>query len=109
MITEVETEAGKKKCFLRPVGNRVIVAEDAFHYGGRVYIPDTAKRRPTTGHIVAVGGDIDTAWLGKRVVYGQFSGTLLAFKGKSPFRVLSFEEILSEITLEDVELDETDA
>jgi co-chaperonin GroES (HSP10) len=99
----------EKKCFLTPVlidGGRIVIKQDNFHYSGRIAIPDTAKRRPTTGHVVRVDdvekfGDL----LGKRVVFGMYSGTLIVFKDKTPYRVLDTREILAVVEIEDVELD----
>lgn len=94
------------KCFLRPTAGRVIVERDGHHYSGKLVIPDTAKARPTSGHIIAIGPDIDKAWLGKRVLFAMFSGTDYKFRGFAPWTCLQVEEIQCEITLENAQLDD---
>lgn len=83
--------------FMRPNMGRIIVKEDEFSYQGRIVIPDTTKRRPTTGIIVAIAeglmnGDFK---VGGKVVYGLYSGTVINFKGQPAFRILGQEEVLA--------------
>ena len=102
----------RKECFIQPVvlpEGRVTILQDEFHYVGRIAIPDTAKRKPTTGHVLLVSnyetlGDL----VGLRVVYGIYSGTLLKFKGRDAFRVLECREILGIVNHEDAELENID-
>ncbi len=100
----------EKKCFMVPVslpdGHRIVILQDGFHYSGRLAIPDSAKRLPTTGHVVRVD-DIDVLGqlVGKRVAFGMYSGTLYTFKGKSKYRILDSREVQAIIELEDVELE----
>lgn len=113
IVRGVEAKS-KEACFLVPHGFRVVVEEDRFKYVGLIEIPDTAKRRPTTGVIVAIPpehteelGHLD----GKRIVYAQFSGTLIQFKNRPAYRILGVEEILGFITKteEELVLEETHA
>jgi len=99
------------KCFLAPTEGRVVIREDQFSYHGKLEIPETAKRRPTTGVIVAVGDIVSpNLQVGTRVVYGQFSGTLIQFKSQPAFRILGQEEVLARILSDiDLELDTTGA
>lgn len=110
----IAQKLAKEACFIVPHGFRVVVEEDQFKYTGLIEIPDTAKRRPTTGVVVAVPpehveaiGHLD----GQRVVYAQFSGTLIQFKGRPAYRILAVEEILGFIvkTEEELVLEETTA
>lgn len=99
-----ETNKNGKEFFLVPHGYRVIALEDEFKYQGRLVIPDTAKQRPTTGVIIAISPEHkkELAYLeGKHVVYARFSGTLLTFKDKPAYRVLSPEEIQAFIESEE--------
>ena len=102
----------EKECFITPVilpEGRLIVIQDAFRYSGRLVIPDTAKKRPTTGHVVRVN-DIEVLGdlIGKRIVFGMWSGTALDFKNRPSYRVLDSKEVLGIVELEDVELDKAD-
>jgi chaperonin GroES len=72
------------KIKIQPLRDRVLIlpAEEAETMRGPLYIPDTAKEKPTQGKVLAVGpGRI---WRGERikldvevgdtVIYGQYSG-----------------------------------
>jgi co-chaperonin GroES (HSP10) len=101
---------------------KVVVQSDDFKYTGRLIIPDKAKRRPTTGTIVAVGYGvgrweterkahdnpidpndpivteesvfIPTFEIGQRVVCGIYSGVVVKIKEQPMFLVLNQDEIL---------------
>jgi len=111
-LSEKDVVQLEKDCFITPVilpEGRLIVVQDNFVYSGRLVIPDTAKRRPTTGHVVRVS-DIDVLGdlIGKRIVFGMWSGTALDFKNRPSYRVLESREVLGIVELEDVELDKAD-
>ncbi len=70
---------------IRPLEDRVVIlpAEEAESMSGPLYIPDTAKEKPTQGAVLAIGpgriekGEripLDLA-VGDRVIYGKYSGT----------------------------------
>lgn len=82
---------------------RILVQEDEFQYAGRIAIPEAAKRRPTTGVIVDIGKGINTDdfQVGEKIVYGLYSGTVVNFRGHKPFRFLTPDEVLGEITTTD--------
>ncbi len=101
-------------CNLLPRGARIIVQSDEYSYSGLIQIPDNLKRRPTTGTITAAGPDADLCDLksvpdhnkdktcdglhiGDRVLYGQFSGTLVQFKGRPTYTILGADEILAKV------------
>lgn len=77
------------KMKIKPLGDRVLIepspAEEKT--AGGIIIPDTAKEKPQKGVIVAVGpGTKDnklTVKAGDVVLYGKYSGTEIAFEGKS--------------------------
>lgn len=93
--------------FLKAKPGRIIVQEDDFIYSGKLYIPEEARRRPTTGRVVDIGPDITTCVVGERVVYGLYSGTLIQFKGQPAFRVMTESEILASLTKDELELEGT--
>jgi chaperonin GroES len=81
MSTAIKAEP---KIKIQPLRDRVLIlpAEEAESMRGPLYIPDTAKEKPTQGKVLAVGpGRI---WRGERVkldvevgdtvIYGQYSG-----------------------------------
>lgn len=87
---------------------RMIVREDDFQYEGRIIIPDSSERRPTTGVIIAVGANLEWDKLkkGAKVVYGMYSGTVINIRHQPVLRILGEAEILTivegEVTLEGV-------
>lgn len=69
--------------------NRVIVepapAEEKTASG--IYIPDTAKEKPSKGKVVSVSevdekGNQPTVKAGDEVLYGKYSGTEFTYEGK---------------------------
>jgi chaperonin GroES len=75
----------KPKIKIHPLEDRVVILPDdeAETMRGGLYIPDTAKERPTQGAVLAVGpGRIEKGQrvkmdvqAGDRVIYGKYSGT----------------------------------
>jgi co-chaperonin GroES (HSP10) len=104
----VEATKAKTKFALKPQGARILVKEDGFKYEGLIEVPDSAKRRPTTGWIVDVGPDGDKSLIGKHILYAQFSGTGINLRHQPAFRVLSVDEVLLIIEGE-VEVEEVSA
>ena len=79
---------------LKPLGDRVIVSpneDDEQRTASGLVIPDTAKEKPVTGTVLAVGpgelnddGDrtpVDVA-PGDTVVYSKYAGTELKYEGE---------------------------
>jgi len=116
-MTETDEVTKKEmQCFLIPCGARVVVQEDPFKESSRLIVtPDNVKRRPTTGTIIAVGPDVPfleegnrtILEVGDRILFGMYSGTLVQFKQRPAYRVLTVEEVLCKIdaTVEEASLD----
>ena len=92
----------------QPLGDRVVIEpsdeEESMSSGG-IYIPDTAKEKPQTGKIVAVGPGkltdegarlaMDVA-VGDTVVYSKYSGT--EYKdGDTEYLVVRQDDILFKV------------
>src|ERR1041384_7296457 len=86
----------KSKVRIQPLEDRVVImpSDEAETMRGPLYIPDTAKEKPTQGEVLAVGpgrfekGErvkIDLG-VGDTVIYSQYSGT--------PYRVGDDELII---------------
>jgi chaperonin GroES len=82
MATATKAKPGLK---IQPLEDRVVIApaEEAESMRGGLYIPDTAKEKPTQGEVIAVGpgrwekGErvpVDVK-VGDQVIYGKYSGT----------------------------------
>lgn len=72
---------------IKPLADRVLVLPaPAEEKVGGIIIPDTAKEKPLTGTIVAVGeGTKDEKMIlkeGDKVLYGKYAGTELEFEGE---------------------------
>jgi chaperonin GroES len=75
----------KPKIKIHPLEDRAVIlpAEEAQSMRGPLYIPDTAKEKPTQGEIIAVGpGRFEKGVrvpmelkVGDQVIYGKYSGT----------------------------------
>ncbi len=79
------TTKTKGKINIMPLEDRVVIlpTDEAETMRGGLYIPDTAKEKPTQGEVLAVGpgrfekGErvpVDLK-VGDRVLYGKYSGT----------------------------------
>jgi len=75
----------RAKIKIHPLEDRAVIrpAEEAESMRGPLYIPDTAKEKPTQGEVLAVGpGRMEKGAripmevkAGDQVIYGKYSGT----------------------------------
>jgi chaperonin GroES len=101
--TAIRTELKVK---IRPLGSRVLIQPDqeAETMRGPLYIPDTAKEKPTQGKVLAVGPG--RFWKGERVkpdvevgdtvIYGQYSGVPYRV-GDDELVIIKASDILAKI------------
>ena len=98
--------ASKTKAALNvePLADRVVVLplEEEEQMRGGLYIPDTAKEKPQSGKIVAVGpGKLSEEGVriepdvkvGQTVLYGKYSGTEVTVEGED-YLILRESDIL---------------
>ena len=90
---------------VQPLADRVVVKplEDAEQKRGGLYIPDTAKEKPSQGEVVAVGPgklsdegtrlEMDVS-VGNKVLYGKYSGTDVTLDGQE-YLILRESDILA--------------
>lgn len=92
---------------IKPLADRVVVVplEEAEQMRGGLYIPDTAKEKPQSGEVLAVGAgklsdegvriepDVE---VGQTVLYGKYSGTEVTVEGED-FLILRESDILAVI------------
>ena len=76
-----------EKIKLKPIGDRVLIKEDAIlEKRNGIIIPDTAKEKQEKGTVLAVGkGSKDepmTLKVGDKVLYGKYSGTEIKEDGE---------------------------
>jgi chaperonin GroES len=90
---------------IQPLADRVVVKalEESEQMRGGLYIPDTAKEKPSQGEVVAVGPgkvsdegtrlEMDVK-VGDKVLYGKYSGTDVTLEGEE-FLILRESDILA--------------
>jgi chaperonin GroES len=96
----------KPKIKIHPLEDRVVILPDdeAETMRGGLYIPDTAKERPTQGAVLAVGpGRIEKGQrvkmdvqAGDKVIYGKYSGTPYQV-GEDELIIIKASDILANI------------
>ena len=92
---------------IQPLSDRVVVKalDESEQMRGGLYIPDTAKEKPSQGEVVAVGPgkisddgtrlDMDVK-VGDKVLYGKYSGTDVTLDGEE-FLILRESDVLAVI------------
>jgi chaperonin GroES len=103
MSTATKAKPGIK---IHPLEDRVVILPDdeAETMRGGLYIPDTAKERPTQGAVLAVGpGRIEKGQrvkmdvqAGDKVIYGKYSGTPYQV-GDDELIIIKASDILAKI------------
>jgi chaperonin GroES len=90
---------------VKPLADRVVVKplDDSEQMRGGLYIPDTAKEKPSQGEIFAVGPgklsdegtrlELDVK-VGDKVLYGKYSGTDVTLDGEE-YLILRESDILA--------------
>ena len=96
----------RPKLRITPLEDRVVVAPDdeAETMRGGLYIPDTAKEKPTQGRLVAVGpGRFEKGTrvpmdvkVGDKVLYGKYSGTEITLEGEEVM-IIKASDILAKL------------
>ena len=88
-----------------PLADRVVVkpVDEAEQMRGGLYIPDTAKEKPSQGEVVAVGPGkvaddgsriaMDVS-VGDKVLYGKYSGTDVTLDGEE-YLILRESDVLA--------------
>jgi chaperonin GroES len=95
----------RPKLKIQPLEDRVVIWPDdeTESMRGGLYIPDTAKEKPSQGEVVAVGPgklseegtrlEMDVK-VGDRVLYGKYSGTDVTLDGEE-YLILRESDILA--------------
>jgi chaperonin GroES len=100
------TTKARPKLKIQPLEDRVVVFPDdeGETMRGGLYIPDTAKEKPTQGEILAVGpGRVEKGArvpvdvkVGDKVLYGKYSGTNITLDGEEVV-IIKVSDILAKI------------
>jgi chaperonin GroES len=85
---------------IKPLGDRVVIKpnEGENRTESGLYIPDTAKEKPQTGTVVAVGGGDDDDYIkvevGQMVLFPKYSGTNISMKGVD-YLIMDYDDVLA--------------
>ena len=97
--------ATKSATKIQPLSDRVVVKplDEAEQMKGSIYIPDTAKEKPSQGEVVAVGPgkvsdegarlEMDVS-VGDKILYGKYSGTDITLDGEE-YLILRESDVLA--------------
>ena len=70
---------------IQPLGERVLIRplDEESRTSSGLYIPDTAKEKPQTGLVVAIGDEEDEipVKVGQRVLFPKYTGTEIKLDG----------------------------
>ena len=88
---------------IRPLGDKVVVRsnEEEERTAGGIILPDTAKKKPTEGVIVAIGTGKKTddgkviplsVRVGDKVIYSKYGGTEIIINGED-YLILDEDQI----------------
>ena len=94
------------KVAIKPLEDRVVIMpnDEVEEMRGGLYIPDTAKEKPTQGEVIAVGpGRVEEGnrvpmevAVGDKVIYGKYSGTQYQL-GDDEVIIIKASDILAKI------------
>ena len=90
----------KKEVGIKPLGARVVIQplEEENRTDSGLYIPDTAKEKPQTGVVVAVGESTEdvkiTVKVGDKVLFPKYTGTEIKLSGED-YNIMDFEKVLA--------------
>jgi chaperonin GroES len=107
MATATKTRPGTKPAIkILPFEDRVVILplEDSEGMRGSLYIPDTAKEKPTQGEVLAVGpGRVEKGdrvpmelKVGDQVIYGKYSGTPYTYEGDE-YVIIKASDVLAKL------------
>ncbi|HEX2403626.1 MAG TPA: co-chaperone GroES [Acidimicrobiia bacterium] len=100
------TATKAKTLKIQPLEDRVVIvpSEEAEAMRGGLYIPDTAKEKPTQGEVIAVGpGRFEKGAripmelkVGDQVIYGKYSGTPYTYEGDE-YVIIKASDVLAKL------------
>jgi chaperonin GroES len=78
----------------QPLGKRVLVerVEEARTTASGIYIPDSAKEKPSQGKVIAVSKEVEDVTVDDTVVFGKYSGSELSIDGTT-YLVIELDDL----------------
>ncbi len=79
----------------KPLKDRVFASytEEMTKTAGGLYIPDSAKEKPQSGKVEAVGDDVKSLKVGDKILFDKYSGSKINIDNKD-FLIIKEEDIL---------------
>ena len=79
----------------QPLGKRVLIerVEEAQTTASGIYIPDSAKEKPSQGKVLAVSAEVKEIKVNDVVVFGKYSGSELTLDGTT-YLVIETDDLL---------------
>jgi chaperonin GroES len=79
----------------QPLGKRVLIerVEEAKTTASGIYIPDSAKEKPSQGKVLAVSKEVEEVTVNDTVVFGKYAGNELTLEGKT-YLVIELDDLL---------------
>ncbi len=79
----------------QPLGKRVLIEriEEAKTTASGIYIPDSAKEKPSQGKVVAISAEVEDVAVNDTVVFGKYAGNELTLDGTT-YLVIETDDLL---------------
>lgn len=79
----------------QPLGKRVLIerVEEAKTTASGIYIPDSAKEKPSQGKVLAVSAEVENVAVNDTVVFGKYAGSELTLDGTT-YLVIETDDLL---------------
>ena len=79
----------------QPLGKRVLIerVEEAKTTASGIYIPDSAKEKPSQGKVLAVSKTVEDIAVNDTVVFGKYAGSELTLDGNT-YLVIETDDLL---------------
>lgn len=79
----------------KPLKDRVFVSytEELEKTAGGLYIPDSAKEKPQSGKVEAVGDEVKSLKLGEKILFDRYSGSKISIDNVD-YLIIKEEDVL---------------
>ena len=81
---------------IKPLADLVVAVREvaATQTASGIYLPETAKEKPTLANVIATGADVKEVKVGDKIVYKEYSTTELKIDG-TEYLIVKEEDILA--------------
>lgn len=81
---------------IKPLGDRIVATKEKAQTqtASGLYLPDSAKEKPVSAVVQAVGPDVKTVKTGDKIIYKEYSTTELKI-GTDEFIIVKEEDVLA--------------